>query len=127
MLAATLDIILSWKAWGSMKYNQILRIFLKFAIASLWLIALSVGYSGSIENPTGIEKNFSNLSGRWQTPSFYSLVIIYMIPNILAALIFVVPPLRRSLERSNWRAFIILLWWAQASFLLILDSVLPQA
>ncbi|KMZ59025.1 1,3-beta-glucan synthase [Zostera marina] len=110
---ATLDIILSWKAWGSMKYNQILRIFLKFAIASLWLIALSVGYSGSIENPTGIEKNFSNLSGRWQTPSFYSLVIIYMIPNILAALIFVVPPLRRSLERSNWRAFIILLWWAQ--------------
>lgn len=114
--AATLDIILSWKAWGSMKYNQIIRFFLKFLVASMWLVVLPIGYSSSVQNPSGLVRSFSNWVGNWQSQSFYSLaVIIYLLPNIFSALFFVVPPLRKSVERSNWHFITLLLWWAQAS------------
>ncbi|XP_058101234.1 callose synthase 7 [Magnolia sinica] len=113
-LQATLDIILSWKAWGSMKYTQIIRYLLKFAVAAVWVIVLPIGYSSSVQNPTGLVKFFSNWARNWQNQSLYSYaVVIYMIPNVLAALLFMLPPLRRSMERSNWRIVILLMWWAQ--------------
>lgn len=115
-LPATLDIILSWKAWGSKQYTQILRYLLKFAVATAWIIILSASYSGSIENPTGLIKLFSNWAGNWRNQSLYTYaIIIYMLPNIFSALLFLLPPLRRSVELSNSRVFILLMWWAQAS------------
>ncbi|XP_042424406.1 callose synthase 7-like isoform X1 [Zingiber officinale] len=111
---ATLDIILSWKAWGSKQYTQILRYLLKFAVATAWIIILSASYSGSIENPTGLIKLFSNWAGNWRNQSLYTYaIIIYMLPNIFSALLFLLPPLRRSVELSNSRVFILLMWWAQ--------------
>lgn len=111
---AALDIILSWKAWGSMQYTQILRYLLKFAVATAWIIILSASYSGSVENPTGIIKLFSNWAGNWRNQSLYTYaIIIYMLPNIFAALLFLLPPLHRSVELSNSRVFSLLMWWAQ--------------
>ncbi|XP_020098327.1 callose synthase 7-like isoform X2 [Ananas comosus] len=113
-LRAALDIILSWRAWGSMEYMQIARYLLKFAVAAAWIIILLLSYSSSVQNPTGLIKYFSNWVGNWRSQSLYSFAIaIYMIPNILAALLFLLPPLRRSVERSNWRIIIFLMWWAQ--------------
>lgn len=116
VISATLDIVLSWKAWGSLRSTQIIRYLLKFAVAAAWLVVLPIGYSSSVQNPTGLVKFFSNWAGNWQSQSFYSFAIaIYMIPNILAALIFLLPPLRRSMERANNRIIVLLMWWAQAS------------
>ncbi|KAH7686236.1 callose synthase protein [Dioscorea alata] len=113
-LQATLDIVLSWKAWGSLRSTQIIRYLLKFAVAAAWLVVLPIGYSSSVQNPTGLVKFFSNWAGNWRSQSFYSFAIaIYMIPNILAALIFLLPPLRRSMERANNRIIVLLMWWAQ--------------
>ncbi|KAG1347013.1 callose synthase 7 [Cocos nucifera] len=113
-LQAALDIILSWKAWGSMEYTQIIRYLLKFAVATAWIIILPIGYSSSVQNPTGLTKFFSNWVGNWRSQSLYSYaVVIYMIPNILAALLFMLPPLRRTMERSNLHIVILLMWWAQ--------------
>ncbi|KAG5520395.1 hypothetical protein RHGRI_033092 [Rhododendron griersonianum] len=53
---ATLDIILSWHAWGSLRYSQILRYLLKFAVAAFWLVVLPIAYSKSVLNPTGLPK-----------------------------------------------------------------------
>lgn len=114
--AATLDIILSWHAWGSLRFSQILRYLLKFAVAAFWLVVLPIAYSKSVLNPTGLVKFFSQWTGNWQNQSFYSYcVAIYLMPNILAALLFFVPHLRRCLERSNWRIVVLMMWWAQAS------------
>lgn len=112
--SAALDIILSWRAWGSMEYMQIVRYLLKFSVAAAWIVILPLSYSKSVQNPTGLIKYFSNWVGNWRNQSLYSFAIaIYMIPNILAALLFLLPPLRRSLERSDWRIIIFLMWWAQ--------------
>ncbi|KAK3032507.1 hypothetical protein RJ639_036174 [Escallonia herrerae] len=115
-LQATLDIILSWHAWRSLKFSQIIRYLLKFAVAAFWVIILPIGYSRSVLNPTGLVRYFSTLGGTWRNQSSYNyFVAIYLIPNILAALLFLLPPLRRTMERSNWRIITFLMWWAQAS------------
>jgi callose synthase len=114
--AASLDIILSLNAWRSLKVTQILRYLLKFVVAAVWAVVLPIGYSSSVLNPTGLVKFFSTWSMDWQNQSFYTYAVtIYLIPNVLAALLFVLPPLRRTMERSNWRIVTLIMWWAQAS------------
>ena len=114
--SATLDIVLSWKAWGSMQYTQIVRYILKFVVAAVWVIVMHVGYSRSVQNPTGLVRFSSSWATSWQSQPFYSFaIVIYLMPNLVAALLFMVPPLRRTVERSNWHVVLLLLWWAQAS------------
>ncbi|KAJ6938903.1 callose synthase 7-like [Populus alba x Populus x berolinensis] len=114
LLQAFLDIILSLNAWRSLKVTQILRYLLKFVVAAAWAVVLPIGYSSSVLNPTGLVKFFSTWSMDWQNQSFYTYAIaIYLIPNILAAIFFFLPPLRRTMERSNWRIVTLIMWWAQ--------------
>ncbi|KAL6286951.1 hypothetical protein ACE6H2_011341 [Prunus campanulata] len=104
LLQATLDIVLSWNAWKSLKFTQILRYLLKFAVAGVWAVVLPIGYSSSVQNPTGLLKFFSSWARDWRNQSFYNYAVaIYLLPNILAAVLFFLPPLRRHIERSNWR------------------------
>ncbi|XP_043687669.1 callose synthase 7-like [Telopea speciosissima] len=113
-LQATLDIILSCRAWGSLKYTQIIRYLLKFAAAAVWVVILPIGYSSSVQNPTGLVRYFSDWAGNWQSQSFFNFAVaIFMMPNILAALLFILPPLRSQLERSNWHIIVLIMWWAQ--------------
>ncbi|XP_059452724.1 callose synthase 7-like isoform X2 [Corylus avellana] len=114
LLQATLDIILSWKAWKSLKFSQILRYLLKFAAAAVWAVVLPIGYSSSVQNPTGLVKFFSSWARDWRNQSFYNYAVaLYLMPNMLAAVMFLLPPLRRHMERSNWRIITLLMWWAQ--------------
>ncbi|KAL0002256.1 hypothetical protein SO802_016037 [Lithocarpus litseifolius] len=114
LFQATLDIVLSWNAWKSLKFSQILRYLLKFAVAAAWAVILPIGYSSSVQNPTGLVKFFSSWAGDWRNHSFYDYAVaLYLIPNILSALLFFLPPLRRHMERSNWRVVTLVMWWAQ--------------
>ncbi|KAK9266832.1 hypothetical protein L1049_001603 [Liquidambar formosana] len=113
-LQASLDIILSWNAWRSLKLSQILRYLLKFAVAAVWIVVLPIGYFSSVQNPTGLLKFFSSWAGDWWIQSSYNYcVAIFLIPNILDTLLFFLPPLRRSMEHSNRQIVIFLMWWAQ--------------
>ncbi|RCV25733.1 hypothetical protein SETIT_5G189100v2 [Setaria italica] len=113
-LQAMLEIILNWKAWKSLECSQRMRCILKFAAAIAWLIILPITYSGSIQNPTGLVKFFSNWIGNLQNESIYNFAVaLYMLPNILSALFFIFLPIRGVLERSNSRIIRFLLWWTQ--------------
>ena len=119
--AATLDIILSLNAWKSLKFSQILRYLLKFAVAAGWAVVLPIGYSSSVLDPKGLVKFFRSWAGDWRNQSFYSYAVaLYLIPNILSTILFFLPPLRRNMERSNWRIITLAMWWAQASCLTLL-------
>lgn len=114
--AAVLDIVLTFNAWRSLKYTQTLRYLLKLAVAVFWLVVMPVAYSRSVQNPSGIIRFFNSLGGDWQTQSlYYYCVAIYLIPNIFSAILFLLPCVRRSIERSNWRIISILMWWSQVS------------
>jgi len=116
----TLDIILTWNALKNMKFTQLLRYFLKFVVAAVWVVVLPICYSSSLVNPSGLIKFVTSWAGDWGPQSLYTyVVVLYMCPNIVGTILFFIPPLRRKLERSNMRILTILMWWAQVSNIFI--------
>ncbi|XP_024041521.1 callose synthase 7 isoform X1 [Citrus clementina] len=115
LLQAALDIALSFNAWRSLKFTQILRYLLKFAVAAVWAAILPICYASSVQNSTRLVKFFSNLTESWQSQgSLYNYAVaIYLMPNILAALLFFLPQFERIMEHSSSHIVTLFMWWAQ--------------
>lgn len=113
--AAILDVILSWKAQRSMSFHVKLRYILKVFSAAAWVIILPVSYAYTWENPPGFAQTIKSWFGNdANSPSLFILaVVIYLLPNMLAAVLFVFPFIRRFLERSNYRIVMLMMWWSQ--------------
>ncbi|OMP07652.1 Glycosyl transferase, family 48 [Corchorus olitorius] len=112
-LRAILDIILSIRAWRITEFSQILHFLLKLVVASIWVVVLLVGYSTSMKSPTGL-KFLDHLTGDAYNQSLYNyLVVLYLIPDVLSIILFLLPPLREKLELSNWTIINIVMWWSQ--------------
>ncbi|XP_020584055.1 callose synthase 3 [Phalaenopsis equestris] len=112
---AVLDVILSWKARRSMSYAVKLRYILKVASSVVWVIILPVTYAYTWENPTGLARTIKGWLGNGQNqPSLYILaVVIYLSPNMLSALLFLFPVVRRFLESSHYKIVMLMMWWSQ--------------
>ncbi|XP_062105741.1 callose synthase 7-like [Humulus lupulus] len=88
-LQATLDIVLNLKAWRSLGIAEIVRYLSKFLVAASWVVVMAMGY-------------YHNLI----------TVAIYLLPNILDAILFILPSdLQRAMDTSNLWMVNILTWW----------------
>lgn len=114
---AVLDVILSWKARRSMSSHVKLRYILKVVSAAAWVIVLPVTYAYSWDNPPGFAQTIKSwFSQSSSSPSLFILaVVVYLSPNMLAAILFLFPFIRRFLERSNYRIVMLMMWWSQVS------------
>nr|KYP52240.1 Callose synthase 7 [Cajanus cajan] len=74
-LQVTLDIILTWNALKNMKFTQLLRYFLKFVVAAVWVVVLPVCFSSSLQNPSGLIKFVTSWAGDWGNQSLYTYVV----------------------------------------------------
>uniref|UniRef100_A0A7N0T6F9 1,3-beta-glucan synthase n=1 Tax=Kalanchoe fedtschenkoi TaxID=63787 RepID=A0A7N0T6F9_KALFE len=112
---AVLDIILSWKAWNGMSIHVKLRYILKAVSAAAWVIVLPVTYAYSWKNPPGFAQTIKQWFGNSaSSPTLFILaVLIYLSPNMLSLLLFMLPFIRRRLERSNYRIVMFMMWWSQ--------------
>ncbi|GMY16153.1 callose synthase 3 isoform X2 [Fagus crenata] len=112
---AVLDVILSWKSQQSMSFNVKLRYIFKVVSAAAWVIILPVTYAYTWENPPGFAQTIKSWFGNnSSSPSLFILaVILYLSPNMLAAILFLFPFIRRFLERSNYRIVMLMMWWSQ--------------
>ncbi|KAF9686475.1 hypothetical protein SADUNF_Sadunf03G0162400 [Salix dunnii] len=116
---AILDVILSWKTRQMMSFHVKLRYILKVVSAATWVVVLPVTYAYTWkENPPGFAQTirgwFGNSSSSSSSSSLFILaVVIYLAPNMLAALLFLFPIIRRFLERSNYRIVMFMMWWSQ--------------
>ncbi|XP_044483306.1 callose synthase 3-like [Mangifera indica] len=112
---AVLDVVLSWKAQRSMSLHVKLRYILKLISAAAWVIVLPVTYAYTWQNPPGFAQTIKSWFGNSaNSPSLFILaVVIYLSPNMLAAVLFLFPFIRRFLERSNFRIVMIMMWWSQ--------------
>ncbi|KAK7323905.1 hypothetical protein VNO77_27407 [Canavalia gladiata] len=114
---AILDIVLSWKARKVMSLHVKLRYIFKAISGAAWVIILPVTYAYSWKNPSGFAQTIKNWFGNGNgtgSPSMFILaVFIYLSPNILSALLFVFPFIRRYLERSNNGIVKLMMWWSQ--------------
>lgn len=113
--AAVLDLILSWKARRSMSVFVRLRYVLKAVSAAAWVIVLPVTYAYSWKNPGGFAQTIRGWFGNGPTSSslFILAIVIYLSPNMLSALLFMFPFIRRYLERSNFKIMMLMMWWSQ--------------
>ncbi|XP_031373248.1 callose synthase 2-like [Punica granatum] len=112
---AVLDVILSWKARKSMSMYVQLRYVLKVISAAAWVVILPVSYAYSFKNPPGFAQTIKGWFGKGNgSPSLFILfVLIYLSPNMLSVLLFFAPWIRRTLERSNYRIVMLMMWWSQ--------------
>ncbi|KAL4565098.1 hypothetical protein LXL04_029182 [Taraxacum kok-saghyz] len=99
---------MTWKARHCMPFDQKLRYALKAVSAAVWVVILSVTYAGLDETIKGL---FGNSS--WSPSLFNLAVIVYLSPNMLAALLFLFPFIRRYLESSDYRVAMLIMWWGQ--------------
>ncbi|KAI4381253.1 hypothetical protein MLD38_007345 [Melastoma candidum] len=112
---AVLDVILSFKAQWTMSKFVKLRYILKVVATAAWVIILPVTYAYMWENPPGFAQTIKSWLGNGSNaPSLFIIaVLIYLPPNMLAALLFVFPWIRRFLERSNNKILMLMMWWSQ--------------
>jgi len=98
-----------------MSFAVKIRYILKVISAAAWVIILPVTYAYTSENPTGLARTIKSWIGNGgNQPSLYILaVVIYLSPNMLGALLFLFPFLRRFLERSNYKIITLMMWWSQ--------------
>ncbi|WCJ27033.1 glucan synthase-like 1 [Euphorbia peplus] len=86
-----------------------LRMVLKSMVAVAWIVIFSVFYGRiwSAKNSAGFWSDEAN--GRITT--FLEVVFVFVIPELLALLFFVLPWIRNALEELNWSIFYVLTWW----------------
>lgn len=115
LIQAVFDGILSWKCRRSMSFYVKLRYLLKIVSAAAWVIVLPVTYAYTWENPPGFAQTIKSWFGsNGNSHSLFILaVVIYLLPNMLAASLFLFPFLRRALEGSHYKVVMLMMWWSQ--------------
>ncbi|GAA0172046.1 hypothetical protein LIER_25951 [Lithospermum erythrorhizon] len=112
---AVADIFMNWGARHSMSLYVKLRYILKALTAAAWVIVLPVTYAYSWKDPSGFGQTIKSWFGNSpSSPSLFIIaVFIYLSPNILSALLFIFPFIRRYLERSDITIVRLMMWWSQ--------------
>ncbi|KAK4780315.1 hypothetical protein SAY87_016421 [Trapa incisa] len=115
LLQSLLDMILNFPGYHRWGFSNILRNILKILFSAAWAVILPICYIQSDSVDAGqIKKLLSFLPKEKGIPPLYIMaVVIYMLPNVLAALLFIFPMLRRFIENSDWHIIRLLLWWSQ--------------
>lgn len=93
-----------------------LRYVLKAGAAAGWVIVMPVAYAYSWKNASGFALTIKNWFGghSHNSPSLFIVaILIYLSPNMLSALLFLFPFIRRYLERSDFKIMMLMMWWSQ--------------
>ncbi|KAG9441282.1 hypothetical protein H6P81_017136 [Aristolochia fimbriata] len=117
LLQSVLDFVLNFPGYHRWKFTDVLRNILKIFVSLAWVIILPLCYMQSLK---GVPPEFKFLK-KWLgqvkgVPPLYIMAVgLYLLPNILAAVLFIFPMLRRWIENSDWHIIRLLLWWSQPS------------
>jgi callose synthase len=120
-----LDLVLNFPGYHRWKFFDVLRNILKVIVCFIWVIILPLLYVHSFKGAPQILKEllsfFKQIKG---IPALYMLAVaLYMLPNLLAAALFLFPMLRRWIENSDWHIVRFFLWWSQVVMFSVLLNV----
>ncbi|GMI79790.1 enhancer of edr1 3, glucan synthase-like 5, GLUCAN SYNTHASE-LIKE 5, POWDERY MILDEW RESISTANT 4 [Hibiscus trionum] len=88
------------------------RMVLKAVVAAGWIMIFAVCYA-RIWSQRNHDRRWSDEAGK--RVSFFLLVAgVYVLPEVLALALFVLPWIRNFIEETNWRIFYLLTWWFQS-------------
>ncbi|XP_059431397.1 callose synthase 5 [Corylus avellana] len=114
-IQSILDLILNFPGYHRWKFTQVLRNILKIIVSLAWAIILPVFYMHSSKFAPKKIKDLLSFLGEVKgiSPLYIMAVAVYLLPNLLAAALFIFPMLRRWIENSDWHIIRFLLWWSQ--------------
>ncbi|KAF2284431.1 hypothetical protein GH714_021804 [Hevea brasiliensis] len=114
-LQSILDLLLNFPGFHRWKFTDVLRNMLKIIVSLAWFIILPLCYAQAFNvSRRRIRDSLSFLRDVKEIPPLYVIaVVVYLIPNILAAALFIFPMFRRWIENSDWLVIRFLLWWSQ--------------
>ncbi|KAG0482011.1 hypothetical protein HPP92_010095 [Vanilla planifolia] len=113
-LQSMLDLLLNFPGYHRWKMAALMRNILKIIVSLAWAVVLPLLYmrSGSpISLPADLNKWLGQFKG--VPPLYIMAVALCMLPNLLTAVLFLFPMLRRGIENSDWHIIRFLLWWSQ--------------
>ncbi|KAG5155434.1 hypothetical protein JHK82_013403 [Glycine max] len=124
LLQSILDVVLNFPGYHRWKFTEVLRNILKVFVSLFWVIILPLFYVHSFKGaPEGLKQLLSFFKQIKGIPAFYMLAVaLYLLPNLLAAVLFLFPMLRRWIENSDWHIVRFFLWWSQIRTLRMLRS-----
>ncbi|KAK8481925.1 hypothetical protein V6N13_017639 [Hibiscus sabdariffa] len=88
-----------------------IRMVLKVVVSAAWIVIFAVCYARIWQN---------NHSRRWTAEAdrrvrlFLQIAFAYVLPELLALALFVIPWIRNFIEQRNWKIFDLLFWWFQS-------------
>ncbi|KAF7130413.1 hypothetical protein RHSIM_Rhsim10G0135300 [Rhododendron simsii] len=110
-----LDLILNFPGYHRWTFTDMMRNILKLVVSLTWSLILPLCYVASFQVANEkIQDLLPFLSKVKGIPSLYIIAVaIYLLPNLLAAALFIFPMLRRWIENSDWHITRLLMWWSQ--------------
>ncbi|KAB1210572.1 Callose synthase 5 [Morella rubra] len=114
-LQSILDLVLNFPGYHRRRFTDVLRNVLKIVVSLAWAIILPVFYLHSSKVAPEKIKDVLSFLGEVKgiSPLYIMAVAVYLLPNLLAAALFIFPMLRRWIENSDWHIIRFLLWWSQ--------------
>ncbi|XP_059643980.1 callose synthase 5-like isoform X2 [Cornus florida] len=115
LLQSILDLALNFPGYHRWKFTDVMRNILKIVVSLVWVIILPLCYMHTNKIKLDIFKDVMSYANKVKgVPPLYILAVaLYLLPNLLAAALFVFPMLRRWIENSDWHIIRFLLWWSQ--------------
>ncbi|XP_068645658.1 callose synthase 5 [Aristolochia californica] len=117
LLQSILEFVLNFPGYHRWKFTDVLRNIFKIVLSLAWVIILPLCY---MQSSNILPREFKVLT-KWLRqvkgiPPLYIMAVgLYLLPNILATVLFIFPMLRRWIENSDWHLTRLLLWWSQPS------------
>ncbi|XVF16975.1 hypothetical protein REPUB_Repub10bG0077100 [Reevesia pubescens] len=114
-LQGVLDLFLNFPGYHRWKFTDVMRNILKIIVSLAWVIVLPLFYVRAFSfAPDRLKDVLSFLPKvKGISPLYIMAVALYLLPNLLAAALFIFPMLRRWIENSDWHIIRLLLWWSQ--------------
>lgn len=114
-IAGILDLVINFPGFHRWKFTDVLRNILKVIVSLAWAIVLPVCYLHTFKMASEKFRDVLSFLNtlRGIPPLYIMAVALYLLPNLLAAVLFIFPMLRRWIENSDWHIIRFLLWWSQ--------------
>ncbi|PKA65497.1 Callose synthase 4 [Apostasia shenzhenica] len=109
-----LDLLLNFPGYHRSKCTAVMRNVLKMTASLAWAVVLPLLYlhsSSPISLSVVVKKWLGQVKG--VPPLYMMAVALYVLPNLIAAMLFIFPMLRRCIESSDWHIIRFFLWWSQ--------------
>ncbi|KAH7445830.1 hypothetical protein KP509_01G025800 [Ceratopteris richardii] len=111
LLQATLDVVTQYRLVSSETKLVGLRMVLKILVASIWTTIFSYLLARAWKQRT-IDRKWSP-EANLKLIQLLETAAVFILPEILAIVLFILPWIRNFVERSEWKIFHLITWWFQ--------------